>query len=172
MRAAIIGTREPSQLQQLLAIRSSQMLSAEGVEIVTGAADGIDTCAMDGAKPGTLTVVLPWASYNANKIPSHARKVVYTQSDSHLLWTQSVSLYHPAFSKLTPGAMALHARNYGIVELVDFVLAFPDFSGGGGTAQGIRIAVALEKPCITLNKGVVADSPAYLERVKELVRSL
>lgn len=59
--------------------------------------------------------------------------------------------HHPASWHLTPAARALHARNYGILEQADVVVAFPrDGKEAGGTGQGIRIARAMGKELFVL----------------------
>lgn len=150
---AIIGTREPDQFQRHYALRLALTLSRDfGVTIVTGAAYGIDHAAMNGAIPGKLIAVLPWASYNQDIVPGWAKKRIYDPKRD-LTWTESVRRYHPAPDKLTRGAFALHARNYGIIHKTCLTIAMPDDKGGGGTAQGIRIAKDLSIPVMQFNRG-------------------
>jgi len=150
---AIIGTRNPDHRQERKARFLSYQLSHNyGCIISTGAAYGIDEAAMNGADPGMLKLYLPWSSYNREIIPDHAKIVVASES-LHPQWYASVVQYHPAASRLKPGARSLHARNYGILEHADLVIAFPGEDGGGGTGQGIRIAQGLRIPVMQLNKG-------------------
>lgn len=165
---AIIGTRNPDQFQRELAKRLAASLSGAGHAIRTGGAYGIDQAAIEGTCEPCLEVVLPWASYNREIIPKHARVVVYDLPGHHV-WHESVRLYHPKPDVLKGGAYALHARNYGILWPeptihVKRVIAMPDASGGGGTGQGIRIAKALSIPCTQINRGQMKDR-ASLERV-------
>lgn len=153
LSAAIIGTREPDQAQYWAARRLSFMLSRYfDCRIRTGAAFGIDEQSMVGAHPGMLDVFLPWASYNKDIIPAHAR-ITVADRHKHARWFDSVWEAHPAPGRLTRGAFALHARNYGIIEDAALVVAFPNERGGGGTGQGIRLAQALDKPLLSFNKG-------------------
>lgn len=155
MKVAIIGTRDPSPSQSQAANQLAKNLSENGVTITTGAADGIDTDAMRGALPGFLRVYLPWATYNKENIPFHAQRTIYDPI-AHHTWLDSVRL-HPAATHLTRGALKLHARNYGILmdeEPADACVAFPNTTGGGGTAQGIRIARAMKIPLMVLPKNV------------------
>lgn len=149
---AIVGTRSPDSTQERRARFLANRLShTYGCTITTGGAYGIDQAAMEGADADKLLVYLPWASYNQKIIPVGAKTIV-ASTLHHPDWFASVQEYHPAPSKLTFGALALHARNYGIIEHTDLVIAFPDESGGGGTGQGIRIALGLNKPVMWFNK--------------------
>jgi predicted Rossmann-fold nucleotide-binding protein len=150
---AIIGTRNPDHQQE----RKARFLSYElshnhNCTISTGAAYGIDEAAMKGALAEKLNVYLPWSSYNREIIPDRA-KIVVASERLHPHWYASVTQYHPAASRLKPGVRSLHARNYGILEHADLVIAFPNEDGGGGTGQGIRIAQALNIPVMQFNKG-------------------
>lgn len=150
-KVAIIGTREPSREQIENAAAVARLVSAKGDSVATGGAYGIDLVAMDNTEPGCLFVYLPWASYNRSIVPSHARLVIYDPARD-VDWRESVLRLHPAPTRLTRGALALHARNYGIVADADLVVAFPS-AAGGGTAQGIRIAASLNIPTLRHTTG-------------------
>ncbi len=159
---AIIGTRSPDEAQITVARNLATAITLIGGHWVhTGAADGIDTEAMVGSRPDRLKVFLPWASYNRGSIPVGATVVVYDPS-IHAEWTRSVSAYHPAASRLSRGAFALHARNFGIVESCAGVIALPGADGGGGTGQGIRIANGLGIPVVRGDKGSITDAPRFI----------
>lgn len=119
-----------------------------GYGIITGAAKGIDQIAMYEANlvnPRAVTVVLPWDSYERQAVHQNNTIIVYNPI-KHKEWLESVFKYHPNAKNLGPGALKLHARNYGIIINSVAVLAFPsNKKGGGGTGQGIRIARALGK---------------------------
>lgn len=148
MRVAIIGTRRPKKETRYLITRISSVILSLGGGVDTGAADGTDEAAMEGYdqnKSGKLTVYIPWKSYNSNKIPDGASIVVYNKN-IHSLWTESVAKLHPKPKALSRGAVALHARNYGIIAdpPVNIVIALPkSLSDLGGTGQGMRIAANL-----------------------------
>jgi len=153
---AIIGTRNPDHQQERKARFLSYELShSHNCTISTGAAYGIDEAAMKGALAEKLNVYLPWSSYNREIIPDRA-KIVVASERLHPHWYASVTQYHPAASRLKPGVRSLHARNYGILEHADLVIAFPNEDGGGGTGQAIRIAEALNIPVMQFNKGAEA----------------
>ena len=143
-RLAVIGTRNPTGNQKLLARELVELALKHGWSISTGGAEGIDQVAMETCekqeKIGRLTVYLPWRSFNQGIIPSGCEKVYYCgQKD----WIKSLEL-HPFPEGLSQGAAKLHARNYGIIESADMVAAFPG-ENPGGTAQGMRIAEYLGK---------------------------
>lgn len=145
---AIIGTREPDEAQIEAARHLAFILSSiKRMKICTGGAYGIDNVAMVSTSANLLEVYLPWDSYNREIIPPHARRIVYNPT-THSDWAASVAKYHPANHFLSRGAIALHARNFGIVAGRDLVIAFPNANGGGGTGQGIRIAQGLGIPVL------------------------
>lgn len=162
---AVIGTRDPDAAQAEAAYRLAWAITVLGGQIIrTGAADGIDTKAMEGSLPRNLEVFLPWSSYNREHVPAESSVVVYTPS-VHRAWTDSVARFHPAANRLSRGAFALHARNFGIVEGCVAVIALPGEDGGGGTGQGIRIAKSLGIHLIQANKGSIHDAPRFIGKV-------
>lgn len=159
---AIIGTREPDEEQSVVATQLAFAIAVIGGQKVrTGAANGIDHQAMLGTGGKNLQVFLPWRSYNSNLIPPMADIVVYDPV-IHGEWTRSVSLYHPAAKRLSRGAFALHARNFGIIYGARGVIALPGPGGEGGTGQGIRIAKALGIKVLQANKGTISDAPRWI----------
>lgn len=139
-----------------------------GYIVRTGAANGIDQIAMEGTRGRHLEVYLPWDSYNRSIISPSASVVVYDPT-IHRTWTDSVSRYHPAGNRLSRGAFALHARNFGIIDGSHGVVALPDEAGGGGTGQGIRIARALKIPLVQGNKGSITDVPRFIGRALQML---
>mgnify|MGYP001248594206 CR=1 FL=1 len=103
---------------------------------------------------------LPWPSYNRDKVAVENKVVVY---NGQAAWRESVKKYHPAAGKLTPAVFKLHARNYGIVEAADMIVAFPRADRRGGTEQGIRIAQALGRLLYIL--------PGDLEKLQETIKT-
>ena len=82
---------------------------------------------------------------------------------------ESVRAYHPAPGRLKESMVKLHARNYGIVEIADAVVALPRITryGMGGTGQGIRIAQALGKRLFVLPEDLEALRNYYRELLKD-----
>lgn len=148
---AIIGTRQPDPVMVKLCRRMAAAFRDLGWELVTGNAKGIDSIARDVWNekfPERVTLVLPWEDYNRAGVHPANWVVVYSGQGK---WRESVEQYHPAPGRLSGYAVKLHARNYGIVELADVVVAFPgDGKEGGGTGQGIRVARALGKKLFVL----------------------
>lgn len=170
IKVAVIGSREPTAEQKRLARILIQHVLDKGAIVNTGGADGIDNLAMTMAQD-KCQVYLPWWSYNQEKIPASAKKVVYSPV-THNKWNKSVNKFHPNPHILTRGSRALHARNFGIIEAADLVIAFPSLKpGGGGTGQGIRIAQYLKKPITIITPyGTVRDSDVdALEHFNQLL---
>jgi len=162
---AIIGTREPDEAQREVAYRLAWAITTLGRRFVrTGAAYGIDQRAMEGSRPDRLKVYLPWSAYNRDIVPAGSATIVYTPA-IHYDWTDSVARYHPAASRLSRGAFALHARNFGIVSGTKAVIALPGPGGSGGTGQGMRIARALGINVIQHNKGTIEDAPRLIGKI-------
>ncbi len=148
-RVAIIGSRDPTESQATLAKDVATLALCNGWDIATGAAEGIDLIAISTAESmgmsHRLHIYLPWRSYNEPLVPGRATTYVYAPDKKD--WIESVSKYHPMGGNLSQGVFKLMARNYGIVVDSDVVVALPSAKpGGGGTGQGIRIALALNIP--------------------------
>lgn len=147
MVLAVIGTREPAPEVVSLCERICVAFRDLGLSLVTGNAMGIDGIARDiwnESAPEMVTLVLPWPGYNSKLIHPRNHIIVY---DGQEAWKDSVKKYHPAAGRLSSGVFKLHARNFGIIEAADIVIAFPSNKpGGGGTGQGIRIARGMNKP--------------------------
>lgn len=167
---AIIGTREPDENQQALCTNIARAFRDLGCDLVTGNAVGIDSIARDvwnEEHPERVTLVLPWPGYNTALIHKRNQIVVFAgQRD----WLESVRAYHPAPGRLKESMVKLHARNYGIVEIADTVVALPRITawGMGGTGQGVRIAQALGKRLFVLPEDLEALRNYYRER-KEMI---
>lgn len=184
---AIIGTRggfnkeglpdshDVKRLFELIAAISGK-IKEQGKFVLTGGAEGADNFAMLGAKENTK-LYLPFSSaINGPKIkegftptlpvtPNTAfdfanQPIIYNPS-IHKEWTDSISKFHPAPENLKEPAKKLMARNFGIINDSDIVIALPNKlkSGGGGTGQGIRIANGIGKSVIDLN------NPSDLEQI-------
>jgi hypothetical protein len=156
MKIAMIGSRDASPVQLATVRELSERFARKGHIIITGGAKGVDSAAMNGAaRAGVQALVYyPWPGYKPGTDVPH-RFVAEPQPD----WAKLAAGLHPKWASLSPAAQKLHARNVGIVEKADVVLAWPNPSrpGGGGTGMGIRIADKLGIPCLTLRLEV-ADS--------------
>lgn len=165
-RVAIIGTRQPSTELKALCENIARAFRDIGCHLVTGNSDGVDGIAVEiwnRRFPERVTLVLPWPNYNRWRIRPENSVVVFRDQRE---WAESVAKYHPAGKHLSVGAFRLHARNYGIVEMADAVIAFPyDGRESGGTGQGIRIARQMRKPLFVL-PGDLDDLRGYYQRLR------
>lgn len=170
LNVAIIGTRKPDCQQTEAAFHLSWVLACMlKCTIKTGGAEGIDQIVMEGTRGTNLKVYLPWACYNREIIPPTAETIIYNPT-IHGDWKDSVFRYHPTPHNLSGGDIALHARNFGIVSGTLGVIAFPNELGGGGTAQGIRIAKALGIPCLEGRKGQIIKPAAFISSALKLLK--
>ncbi len=142
-RVAIIGSRDINEATFKKVSEVAALFVKNGWEVSTGCADGADHAAMVGTRqvdPTKLHVFLPWASYNSEYHEDTDNTIVYNPK-KHKTWTESVNTHHPNPSALKRGGFALHARNYGIVEDADLVVAFTiKKNKTSGTDQGVRVA--------------------------------
>jgi hypothetical protein len=182
---AAIGTRQ-IQLAHPEAVMLFRLGCAAagrfGHRLRTGAAPGFDQLAVETSLQygGWCDLFLPWESYEKpwvqyiqqqsiqlwgeNRIHIEVFDPTFQKFPHHEDWAESVRQYHPAPERLNQGAFKLHARNYGIIIdcsgpqdlLANCVLAVPS-QEGGGTAQGMRIAIDLEVPMFDLSTQVGRD---------------
>ena len=173
---AFIGTRDlgkVSRYQMDVYLRAVEVAVKSGYHIITGGAVGCDQYAATGGLllGGFVDLKLPWGDYEYGwhnamcaQYPGKVSIEIYNPSlPLHQSWRDSVNKYHPNFSKLTRGSLAVQARNYGIVSNARSVIAIsnPNKVGGGGTGQGIRIAKAIGITCYDLS---VEEEAISLER--------
>lgn len=177
---AVIGTREPTPAQVNLCKWTVAWFCKKHpttAVLHTGGAPGIDQIAARKALRCGATVVLhlPWYSFEEKfvarwkeRYPTKIVTKVIDPISDKTAW-ESVDTYHPNSAALGSGGRRLHARNYRIVypgtKSVSFVLAFPS-PGGGGTAQGIRIATKNNIPLITSR-----DLPSIKHQIKKARRN-
>ena len=152
---AIIGSREPTEKQEIEVIQLIEQLDPTIQAIVSGCADGIDKLALTtGQNLGFKTIgMLPWKSYNEEAQQYCDFKLCLDELDKdvRLAAYESVYDHHPAAERLSNAAIKLHARNYMILRWASAVIAAPSTrAGGGGTGQGIRLAQTLNKPLIII----------------------
>jgi len=161
---SFIGTREFSEVDheiQKLYLDAVEAVVGMGYGVITGAARGADKTAASQALSvgGRVMLVLPWESYEQTWVaelqlgyPDQVSLRVYDREKDEA-WADSVYYHHPNPQALSSAGFALHARNYGIIEMSKGVIAVPSNRiGGGGTGQGIRIAKALGKKLFDLSQ--------------------
>ena len=163
IRIAGIGSRglNPEQLQHCETL--GRWVVQQGFELHSGGAIGADQAFVRGgasANPELVHIHIPWASYERANIPAGAHTDVLQNLSSQVLdyYRKLAQEHHPAWSRLTRGGQALHARNGRIIQPtphtnVDLILAWPSEKiGGGGTGGGMRIGKSLGVPVVDLSR--------------------
>lgn len=150
-RVACVGRRDLSERTAELLHRIGQQLAAQGRTIVSGNATGSDQAYAAGAnavKPTLVELWLPWPGFERTAIV--IGNVVRICEQARCF--EIAAAHHPAWDRLSQGARRLFARNVGIVEGADIVLALPNHQkpGGGGTGHAMRLARAMEKRVVDL----------------------
>ena len=152
-RVAMIGSRRVNDKQFSYMTSVAKAFAKRNWVICTGCAEGADYASMLGADKDHLDVYLPWKSYNSHIQDLVPARYVTFSKFKHQEWIDSVHKYHPAPERLSRGAMSLHARNFGILNGVDAVVAMPiSDTDTGGTGQGMRIARELGIPLFVVCK--------------------
>lgn len=160
MYAGIGSRKTPPTVLNLMYWIGVRMAQA-GLNCATGAAVGADQAFANGcvAGGGTVSLSLPWASYNSEWVSSLPKNQVsiYVIQDSDTWAYDNVQKYHPAPEKLKQGGMKLMARNSLILRPpVDTVICYTEnASGKGGTGQAMRIASDLNMPVYDLGNPAV-----------------
>lgn len=165
-----IGARNtPDNILQVM-VKTGKLLAKDGLCCNTGMAQGADQAFARGAclGNGALKLCLPWASYEQETqqhLWGNITKVV-VDPKLHTEAYLSVQKYHPNPANLKPAVVKLHARNYLIIEGVEFVVCYsPNGAPIGGTGQAIRMASDME---ITIyNLGVEATLEAFKRQIVE-----
>jgi hypothetical protein len=158
-----IGSRKtpPEVLRAMTSI--ARTLDAAGYILRSGAAEGADSAFEAGADPKRKEIWLPWHGFNMHTSP------LLPSPEAFVLAAE----VHPAWTRLSRGARALHARNgcqilgADLRTPVDFVVCWtPEGDGSGGTGQALRLAVRNGIPIFDLGLG---DLP--LQALKEHVHA-
>ena len=116
----------------------------------TGACKGADQAFANAAleiSVGQVELFIPWPKYEEPwwSVAQHVSgrdnvKVTVLSPEHHKAAMQSVMQYHPNPNGLKQSVWKLHARNYLIVEGVEFVICYtPMGQVTGGTGQALRI---------------------------------
>jgi hypothetical protein len=148
--------------------KSAYYLSLDGHVCQTGAAKGADQAFAEGAKfKNMVNLFIPWSEYEKEWISSlYGVNVVVLDINDREAFL-SVKEFHPAYTKLSQGAVKLHARNYRIVNGVDFIICWtPNGKTTGGTGQGILIAQSKGIPIYNLGNETVLNN--FVSKIKEM----
>jgi hypothetical protein len=149
-----IGSRKTPRAVLELMTRFSSRLAADGWVLRSGMAAGADQAFCRGTLPhGAFELYLPWPAFEAGaRSSAHGAQQLVLSRPSPAAY-ELAAQFHPAWSRLTRGVRALHARNCHQVLGADlaspaqFVLCWtPDGSldgrgrNVGGTGHALRIA--------------------------------
>ena len=148
-----IGSRQTPPEVIAIMQKTAALLALDGYTCCTGACKGADQAFANGAasKGGNINLFIPWPSYEQEWIRTIPNCTVKTISPNDTDAYNSVHRFHPAASKLKQSVMKLHARNYLIVDGVDFIICWtPDGKINGGTGQALRIASEKNIPIYNL----------------------
>jgi len=143
-----IGSRyAPSNILKE-AIKIGEYCRTNKIWIRSGHADGMDWAFEQGSQEYCL-VYLPWQGFNKH-LSSSAKSIVVSPEQNYM---DIVKEIHPAYDKLTRGALALHCRNTCQVLGLNLdspssaVIAWtPNGEFIGGTATALRIAQNYDIP--------------------------
>lgn len=177
MRPAYAGVGARATPPDILRVMRGigRVLAKDGYRCQTGAAPGADQTFAEGAlfSKGDVLLCLPWPTYEKQWIDGLVGNIqlqVIEDTDTYYEAFNSVDGLHPSANKLTQGAIKLHARNYLILQGVEFVICWtPDGLEVGGTGQAIRIAEYTGVKIHNLgNPNVLAHFVAKLKELGEL----
>lgn len=157
-------------------------LASVGWILRSGAASGPDASFEESAlrAEGETEIYLPWKGYNHHKSELNAGNYPFNEKEKYF-----TARFHPAWPKCNPTTRLLHQRNTRIMvgmealhgEMVKasrFVVCWTE--GGllkGGTAQALRVAVAMNVPIINLGKATNAkELEAMVLKVDEIQQEL
>lgn len=149
-----IGAQKTPRPVLILMARIGEEMADKGHHLRSGGAPGADLAFEQGSPIPDATIYRP------------------EDTARHPAWLKHAKQYHPAWGRCKPFARAAHGRNSAIIlgpgldAPVDSVCCWTvDGLAGGGTGQGIRVALAngipvydLGGPPITVNRwGVVPN---------------
>jgi hypothetical protein len=161
-----IGSRETPEEYLALMRRIAQALAERGYVLRSGAAQGADTAFEQGARSvgGSAEIFVPWRGFD-DRVPDDPMVVIASALPHAPAAEALASQFHPAWSRLSPGARRLHARNTHQVlgarldDPVAFVVCWapsPVLEGErvvnvkGGTGLAVRLAASRGIPVFHL----------------------
>ncbi len=149
---AVVGTRNPSRKARRAATACAGKVAAEGFNIVSGYAEGIDTLAHTAAlkRGGTTTMVLPYGILRFRRKPGFPGR--------HVLEERALILSESAPDSLLSRHTAL-TRNRTICALAGAVLVVETQVKGGAVNAG-RNALRLRKPLFVGAGETTRSTPA------------
>lgn len=162
-----IGTRNPTKEMRDRCVKLGAWIVKQGGQVHSGNAEGIDFAFAEGGNsvdPFRVFVHLPWKGFNDHQIHPKNRMILPPYPN----WMHDTTVrLHPRGPYLKQGALKLHTRNVAIVHHTILCVAAPsDKVGGGGTGQGMRVAVDAGVELINLNHLKRAGWRALAERIR------
>lgn len=156
-----IGSRETPAAILALMRGIARELAARGFVLRSGGADGADS-AFEAGAGAACEIFLPWRGFNGRRGPTTR---VLDPLDARV--RAVAAEHHPAWQRLSRGAMLLHSRNVAQVlggaldSPAAFVICWTrDAAGGGGTGQALRVARAYGVPIFDLAREDLAAEVA------------
>lgn len=150
-----IGSRKtPNHILSIMRSVAEYLAKKDWI-LHTGACTGADQAFAEGALKGRgiVNLFLPWSGYEKRWIDGLRGKVnvtVFNQNE-HKDAIKSVHDFHPMAHGLKRSVLALHARNYLILDGAKFAICYtPKGKTVGGTGQAIRIMTDRRKNLFNL----------------------
>ena len=166
-----IGSREtPSHIMDMMTF-IGVWCRENGHWVRSGHADGADWAFEVGAQENCIAYV-PWERFNAHLV-SRAHKRVGKPTCHTIAITKK---FHPAFDKLSYGALSMMCRNASQVlgedldSPVDAVVCWTkDGKDSGGTGQAVRIAWDRQIPVLNMYLPEYSDDRKVCDYLQGLV---
>jgi hypothetical protein len=173
MRIACIGSRNIGADEKDICFKLGSFIAKCRGEIHTGNAEGADQAFASGGNevdPGLVNLHLPWPGFNEEAIVEG--NVIHLPPYPWCCVDLAMKA-HPRWQYLKQGAKKLHIRNASIIlprgHTTHLVLALPSQKpGGGGTGQGMRIALNTGIDVVNLNGATQVELAQLCERIRAL----
>lgn len=153
IRVAAIGTRRPTLDEQIFCREVGAAIAKFGGLVVSGAAPGCDQAFLGGAYQanGLVEIHLPWPSFESEFVTQLLHARVLYQPELRDMETARGLYFRYRQTHLPSNLVYLMARNVGIIQNADCVIALPDLKTGG-TKFGMDIADYFKIPVLNLRE--------------------
>lgn len=190
LKGALVGSRNLTKVENEFYLKIfykiCYSLACKGIIIRSGGADGADLVAEQAysdaisnkrATEDQVEIFVPWKPFQAVRgedNPLYYLHKTVTNKSVLKRCEDLVKEVHPAFDKLSQGALKLHCRNMNqffgedLDSKVDFVLCYTD--GGlkrGGTASVISLAEKYGVPVFNIGKNIEQVKIDFKEFLKQ-----
>lgn len=176
-----VGSRNITDDEWNLMESVAKWLSNQGYILRSGKAEGADSAFENGVflsdSPDNKEIYIPWKDFKGNKIPGETIALMRPTTVNFALSLQEVKEIHPAFDRLSQGAIKLHQRNIHQVlgrnleepSPSNFLLACSDSDKNrdakGGTATAWKLAKKYNVPCFNLRDKTKQELFQFLKSV-------